>query len=163
MKYIGKSILAVVVSATVLVLIAIVQTGGPVAAITSGMYTYDPRRDQPSHLIVENRPEMVLLATLQQQIAQDGTYPPDAALRIVALEPTKVELQIGTDWHAIAYVTMLLRYDNGIEQHEIFEFQSLDSEGFDLPLLPDIALHNTFRPLTACRKITLDKSYCPVG
>lgn len=162
MKYIGKSILAVVVSATVLVFIAIVQTGAPAAAITSGTYTYDPRRDQPSRYIVENRPELVLLATLQQHIARDGTYPHKAHRRIVALEPAKVELQIRTDWHAIAYVTMLLRYDDGTERHEIFEFQSLSSAGFDLPLLPNVALHNTFGHLTMCRKITVDKSYCPV-
>ena len=163
MKYLGKLILAVVVSATLLVLIAIVQRGTPVAAITSGTYTYDPRRDQPSRYIVENRPEVVLLATLQQQIVRDGTYPRDAPARIMAVEPTNVELQIGTDWHAVAYVTMVLRYDNGTQRQEVFEFQSLNSEGFDLPFLPDVALRNTFGGLTTCRKITDTKSYCPVG
>jgi hypothetical protein len=162
-KHLGKLILAVVVAATLLVLIAILQTGAPVGAITSGTYSYDPRRDQPSQYIVENRPEAVLLATLQQQIARDGTYPRDAQAQIAALEPTNVELQIGTDWHAVAYVTMLLRYDNGTEQQEVFEFQSLNSEGFDLPFLPDIALRNTFGGLTTCRKITVTKSYCSVG
>jgi hypothetical protein len=81
----------------------------------------------------------------------------------VTLEATKVELQIGTDWHAVAYVTMRLRYDDGTEQQEIFEFQSLNSESFDLPLLPDVALHNTFGRLTTCRKLTATKSYCSVG
>jgi hypothetical protein len=72
-------------------------------------------------------------------------------------------VQIDTDWHAVAYVTMLLRYDDRTERQEIFEFQSVNSEGFDLPLLPDIALHTTFGQLTTCRKITVTTSYCSVG
>ncbi|HEY0739323.1 MAG TPA: hypothetical protein VGD69_30655 [Herpetosiphonaceae bacterium] len=163
MKYIGKGLLAVVISATLLVAIAAFQAGFPVAAVANRVYTYDPRRDQPNQLIVENRPETVLIAALQKQIARDGTYPQDATARIVNLEPTRVELQIGTDWHAVAYVSMLLRYDDGTERQEMFEFQSLNSEGFDLPLLPDVALHNTFGRLTTCRKITAIKSYCSVG
>jgi FlaG/FlaF family flagellin (archaellin) len=74
-KYIGKGILAVLIAVTLLVAIAAFQTGVPAAAVTTGIYTYDPEHDQPSQLIVENRLETVLLVTLQQQIARDGTYP----------------------------------------------------------------------------------------
>lgn len=163
MKHIGKFVFALVVSATLFIVMAMAQTGVPIGALASGMYTYDPRRDQPSRYIVENRPEAVLLTTLQQQIARDGTYPRDAPARIVALEPTNVELQINTDWHAVAYVTMLLRYEDGTEHQENFEFQSLNSQSFDLPLLPDIALRNTFGNVMTCRKITAAKSYCSIG
>ena len=163
MKHIGRFIFVLVVAAILCIVIAMAQTGVPFAALTSGTYTYDPRRDQPSRYIVENRPEAVLLATLQQQIARDGTYPQDARARIVALEPTNVELQIGTDWHAVAYVTLLLRYADGTEHQEIFEFQSLNSQSVDLPLLPDIALRNTFGNVMTCRKIAVAKSYCSSG
>lgn len=161
MKYIKKTVLAIVVSISPLFISAVLTTRSA-SAIVAGTYSYDPRQDQPSPLIVKNRPEVVLLATLQQQIARDGTYPKSARTRVTNIEPIKVVLYLRTGWHAAAQVTVNLSYDDGTEQSEVFSFHSINSKSLEFPILPDLALHNTFGRLTSCWRTTPTTSTCPV-
>jgi hypothetical protein len=81
--------------------------------LATGVYTYNPRTDQPSSLFLVNRPDGVLLDTLAKQIEKDGTYPPNAKAKVTKVEPIKVDVTTYTDWQAYAYVTTQLVYADG--------------------------------------------------
>src|SRR5260221_1210640 len=66
----------------------------------TGVYTYDPRTDQPSRLVLANRPDLVLVDALTKQLERDGTYPPNAPSNVVSVEPIRVDVSTYTDWQA---------------------------------------------------------------
>jgi hypothetical protein len=128
----------------------------------TGIYTYDPRTDQPSNLFLANRPDVVLFDALSKQIEKDGTYPPNARAKVVKVEPVKVDVSTYTDWQAYAYVTTRLEYADGTTRFEEFRFHSGGSEGAWLPFVGDITIRAQYRRLAGCREIPEEpsKSVC---
>lgn len=107
----------------------------------TGVYTYDPRTDQPSQLLLANRPDLVFVDALTKQLERDGTCPPNATAKVVRVEPIQVAVSTYTDWQAYAFVTTRLDYADGTSRVEEFRFHSVGSEGIWLPLVGDITNH----------------------
>ena len=121
--------------------------------LVTGIYTYDPRTDQPSSLFLANRPDVVFLDVLTKQIEKDGTYPPSTKAKVVKVEPIKVDVSTYTDWQAEAYVTTRLDYADGTSRVEEFRFHSGGSEGAWLPIVGDITIRAVFGRLVGCKEI----------
>jgi hypothetical protein len=119
----------------------------------TGIYTYDPRTDQPSRLVLANRPDLVLVDALTKQLARDGTYPPNAAVSVTGVEPIQVAVSTYTDWQAYAFVTTRLDYANGTARIEEFRFHSVASEGASLPYHIDLTYHAFYGRLAECSEI----------
>ena len=133
----------------------------------TGVYTYDPRTDQPSDLIVANRPDLVFLDVLTKQIEKDGTYPPNAAAKVVKVEPIQVAVSTYTDWQAFAFVTTRLDYADGTSRVEEFRFHSVGSNGSPrawLPMVGEITYHSYYDRLIGCNQIPDEpgKSVCGI-
>jgi hypothetical protein len=119
----------------------------------TGVYTYDPRTDQPGDLVLASRPDVVFVEALTKQIERDETYPPDAASKVVAIMPIRVALSLHTDWQVYAYVTTRLNYADGTSRVEEFRFFSQNQQRAWLPWVGDIvAYHVYYAPLTGCQE-----------
>lgn len=121
--------------------------------LATGVYTYDPRTDQPSSLFLVNRPDAALLDILTKQIEKDGTYPPNAKTKVTKVEPIKVDVTTYTDWQAYAYVITRLDYADGTSRVEEFRFHSVSSGGAWLPFIGDIAIASYYARLIGCKQI----------
>jgi hypothetical protein len=131
----------------------------------TGVYTYDPRTDQPSRLVLANRPDLVFIDALTKQLERDGTYPPNATANVVRVEPIRVAVSTYTDWQAEAFVTTRLDYADGSSRVEEFRFHSVGSEGAWLPLVGDITYHAFYARLAGCKEIPDEpagKSVCGI-
>jgi hypothetical protein len=130
----------------------------------TGVYTYDPRTDQPSDLILANRPDLVFLDVLTKQIEKDGTYPPNAAATVVKVEPIQVAVSTYTDWQAFAFLTTRLDYADGTSKVEEFSFHSVGSQRAWLPIVGEITYHNYYARLIGCNEIPDEpgKSTCVI-
>jgi hypothetical protein len=131
----------------------------------TGVYTYDPRTDQPSSLILANRPDLVLLDVLTNQINRDETYPPTAVAKVVKIEPIRVEVSTFTDFQAYAFVTTRFYYADGASRVEEFRFQSVSSDGISLPIINGFTYHAFFGRLSQCNILPSEpgKSVCAIG
>ena len=121
----------------------------------TGTYTYDPRTDQPSGFFLANRPDFVLVDALTKQIQRDGTYPPNAAAKVVKITPLNVDIGTYTDWQAYAYIRTRLDYADGTTRVETFRFHSGGSQGMLWPLSPggEITYHAIYGRLTECSEL----------
>ena len=131
----------------------------------TGVYTYDPRTNQPSNLVLANRPDLVFVDVLTKQIETDGTYPPYAKAKVVRVEPIRVAVSTYTDFQAYAFVTTRLDYADGTSRVEEFRFQSASSDGISLPLVNGITYHAFFARLGRCEVIPEEpagKSVCGI-
>ena len=118
----------------------------------TGIYTYDPRTDKPSPLILANRPDLVFVEVLTKLLAKDGTYPPSAIVEVIKVEPIRVAISTYTDWQAYAFVMARLDYADGTSRVEEFRFHSVSSEGIELPYF-DITYHAFYARLTGCQEV----------
>jgi hypothetical protein len=131
----------------------------------TGVYTYDPRTDQPSQLLLANRPDLVFVDVLTKQIERDGTYPPYAKATVVRVEPIRVAVSTYTDFQAYAFVTTRLDDADGTSRVEEFRFQSVSSEGISLPVVSGITYHAYFARLGWCKVVSEEpagKSVCGI-
>ena len=119
----------------------------------TGDYSYDPRTDQPSRLVLANRPDLVLVDALTKQLDRDGTYPTNATVKVVRIEPIHVAVSIYTDFQVYAFVTTRLAYADGTARIEEFRFHSVGSDGADLPLINGVSYHAFYARLADCREI----------
>lgn len=133
--------------------------------LATGIYTYDPRTDQPSSLFLANRPDVVLLDILTKQIEKDGTYPPSVKAKVVKVEPIRVDVSTYTDWQAYAFVTTRFDYADGTSRVEEFRFHSVSSGGAWLPIVGDITIRAYYARLVGCKEIPEEpagKSVCGI-
>jgi hypothetical protein len=119
----------------------------------TGVYTYDPRREQPNGFFLSNKPDEVLVQTLTQQIATDGSYPAGATQKIIRVEPIRVEVSTYSDWAAEARVTTRLTYQDGAVATEVFRFRDAGSNGMVMPIAPgmEMSIHARFGRLAGCQ------------
>lgn len=124
----------------------------------TGTYTYDPRVDQPSRLIVVNNPDLVLMQALHKQIARDGTYPPGMPTKVTSVEPIRVALELYTDWYPATTVTTIVNYADGTYRTIDFIFAGAGGMG-----IADFAYANHYAPLGECSEQTPTLSYCEIA
>jgi hypothetical protein len=131
---------------------------------TTGFYSYDPRTDEPSGIFLANRPDRVLVEALTKQVGRDGTYPPaippNKKVRVIKVEPIRVDIGAQTDWQAYAYVTTRLDYEDGTSRLEEFRFHSSESGGVWLPNIGDVTIRAYYRALADCGEESPGKSIC---
>ncbi len=128
----------------------------------TGTYSYDPRTETPISFFALNRPEEVLVQTLQRQIARDGSYPAGGAQKLIAIEPVRVEVSIYSDWAAFARVTTRLHYQDGSVSTEAFRFRDAGSLGMLNPIAPggEMSIYPRFGNLGDCQPEAAGSSYC---
>jgi hypothetical protein len=130
----------------------------------TGVYSYDPRTEQPNSFFLQNRPDDVLVQTLMRQIEKDGSYPAGATSKLTKVEPVHVDLSIYSDWAAEAKVTTRLYYDDGSVTTEVFRFFDVGSMGMFMPFVPgqELSTHAYFDRLARCASEGPGVSYCGV-
>ncbi len=130
--------------------------------LVRGVYSYDPRSQQPSTLFLSNRPEQILVESLARQTEKDGSYPPGEKRKLVRVEPLHVELATYSDWASEARVTVRLEYSDGTSAIELFRFRDSGSEGILMPVAPggEMSIHARFGNLGECSSEGPGKSYC---
>jgi hypothetical protein len=128
----------------------------------TGTYSYDPRTEKPIGFFALNRPEDVLVQTLQRQIARDGSFPAGDAQKLIAIEPVRVEVSIYSDWAASARVTTRLHYQDGSVSTEAFRFRDAGSLGMLNPIAPggEMKIYPRFGNLGDCQPEAAGSSYC---
>jgi hypothetical protein len=116
----------------------------------TGMYTYNPRVDEPSSWVLENRPETVLVDEILPRILENGTYPASARSLLVDVEAMRVRLNLRTDWQVVAHVTTWLHYADGTTQPHEFSFHSMNASSTDNPLFL-VAFHAKYGASSSVR------------
>ncbi len=160
-RRIAVSVLAVSgIGLIAIVLLVLVAHFNPL----TGVYSYDPRHEEPNGFFVVNRPEATLAQKIKQQIAQAGSYPPGIEDRIVGIEPVRVDVATYSDWAAEARVTTQLVYANGTVATEVFRFRDAGSEGMLMPIAPgtEMSIRARFGNLADCVPQEPGKSYCDI-
>lgn len=127
--------------------------------LLDGTFTYDPRTQKPADWISSNAPETFVYQYLQQQIAQNGTYPTNATSKVASLEPIKVVLGTYTDWMVGADVTVNILYQNGTSRQEHFGMQSGSDKGFEFGPIA-FSYGAEFGPISGCKEYEPFKSSC---
>jgi hypothetical protein len=127
-----------------------------------GVYSYDPRHEQPNEFFLRNRPDDVLVQTLAKQIERDGSYPPGSTVKLVRIEPIHVDLATYSDWATEARVTARLYYEDGTASMEVFRFRDAGSEGMLMPIAPgmEMSIRAQFGRLAGCTREQPGASYC---
>ncbi len=131
---------------------------------STGVYSYDPQKEEPNSFFLANRPERLLTQSLMMQSERDGGFPSGAKRKLVKIEPVRVDLATYSDWAAEASVMARLEYDDGTVSVEMFRFRDTGSEGMLMPIAPggEMSVHARFDRLGDCKSDGVGKSYCEV-
>lgn len=88
--------------------------------LQTGYYSYDPRSQAPDPLIMENRPEEIVLKSIAEGVKANGTYPREAGSKVTKYAAVQVSGDVRSNLLK-TYVDVIIYYEDGKQNTLLFE------------------------------------------